>query len=346
MAGGRLLALDGMRGVAAIGVMAMHAQLAALPVPGGYLAVDLFFLLSGFVIARSYEPQLQSGAMGFGAYALVRLERLYPMLALGGLFGLALYLAGLSPFVAASTVDLTLAIIAQFLLVPFIGMEMSFAFNGAQWSIVLELLANFFHAIALPRLGNRMLAAIVALSALGLLLAGHRFGNLNVGWSRTSFLYGLPRVGFGFLGGVLLHRTQDRWLAIVPCLPFAVLALAFAIVVNLPTDFLPYGDASAAFDCGVVLLLFPPLVMLAIKAEGGRWAAMLGSLSFPLYAMHYQLMAALHVVDAAEWAKWLAMALLLPAAWAIGVGIDEPLNRWRRRSRKAAAAARSEALFA
>lgn len=128
-------------------------------------------------------------------------------------------------------------------------------------------------------------------------------------------------------------------------MPFAVLALAFAILVNLPTEYLPHGDVSAAFDCGVVLLLFPPLVMLAVKAEGGRWAAMLGSLSFPLYAMHYQLMAALHVMDAAEWAKWLAMALLLPAAWVIGVGIDEPLNRWRRRSRKAAAAAQSAAVL-
>ena len=171
MAKERLHALDGLRGVAAMGVMAMHAQLSVMPVALGYLAVDLFFLLSGYVIARSYEPRLRSGAMGVTAYAAVRLERLYPMLALGGLVGLGLYAAGLSPFRASGGGELLVAMVGQFLLIPFLTPGFSFVFNGAQWSIVLELLANLAHATALPALGNRLLAGVVIVSALGLVMA-------------------------------------------------------------------------------------------------------------------------------------------------------------------------------
>lgn len=332
MARERLHALDGLRGVAAMGVMAMHAQLTAVPVPFGYLAVDLFFLLSGYVIARSYEPQLRSGTMGVTAYALVRLERLYPMLALGGLVGLALYAAGLSPFRATGGGELGLAIIGQFLLIPFLTPGFSFVFNGAQWSIVLELMANLAHAAALPTLGNRMLAGVVVVSALGLGAAYHHFGHLDLGWTRSSFLYALPRVGFGFFGGVLLERTQTHWDARVPRVSFLVPVLVLLALISVPPAWL---GSSTGYEVIIVTLIFPLLVMLTARARGGDVAAALGTLSFPLYAIHYQIFGALHVMRAGQPTVWATALALLPLSWALGKWIDEPLNAARRRSRRA-----------
>ncbi|MDE2595541.1 MAG: acyltransferase [Sphingomonadales bacterium] len=338
MSTGRLHALDGLRGVAAIAVMLMHAQLASLPISRGYLAVDLFFVLSGFVIARSYEPQLQRGSLDLRGYVLVRLERLYPMLFLGGAIGVALYAAGLLPYRPAGGGELALALAGQFLLIPFTVPGFSFVFNGPQWSIVLELLANFGHALALPMLGNRMLALLIAICALGLLLTARRFGHLNIGFTRDGFVYGLPRVGFGFLAGVLLCRTHASWSRFVPATPFVVPAAGFVGVAMLVDLAQALGAWSGSYDCVAVLLLFPLLTMLGVEASGGRVATALGTLSYPIYAIHYQTFGVLHARHAPEGLVWGVALALLPVAWGLGKWVDEPLNAWRRRSRKAAKA--------
>src|ERR1700761_6004380 len=77
-------ALDGLRGVAAIAVMLHHFRPLTAPwlFAHGYLAVDLFFLLSGFVIAHAYDARFRKG-LGVPAFLVIRLIRLWPMIAFG-----------------------------------------------------------------------------------------------------------------------------------------------------------------------------------------------------------------------------------------------------------------------
>ncbi len=127
----------------------IHAQFAAVH---GYLAVDLFFIISGFVIANSYEGRLRSGKISTLAYMRARVLRLYPMLFLGAVVGIAVHALGGSDFHPASDMDLVLAILSQVSVIPFLSTAGAyFAFNNPPWSIAWELLMNFAHALGIRR---------------------------------------------------------------------------------------------------------------------------------------------------------------------------------------------------
>lgn len=344
MQGQRYLALDGLRGIAAIAVVLMHARIGALH---GYLAVDLFFILSGFVIARSYEGALASGELGFGQYVRLRFERLYPMLFFGGLVGLAFYGMGLSEFRPESDADLLLGVIAQFTLVPCLATALVyFPLNNPQWSILWELAANFAHAAGLTRASNRVLLALVLLCVPGLAAVAWLLGNLGMGCTKVTFWAGLPRVGFGFLAGVLLYRTRGQWEGRVPQVSFTWPVIAFLAVVSMPPQLVPIGPWFAAYDVGVVTLLFVPLVMLTVRAEAGPAAHALGVLSYPLYALNEPAALALVAHNAPVGARVAAVAALVLLSWAVGRYVDEPLNAMRRRARRSALALRAQAASA
>ena len=337
---GRLTALDGLRGIAAAAVMLRHARAPGAEFAHGHLAVDLFFLLSGFVIAKSYETQLASGRLSVPAYIMVRLERLYPLLFIGACVGVALWAAGLSLIALNGPGMVARALTSQFLLVPFLAMPFFFAFNSAHWSILFEIVANIFHAVMQPWLSNRVLGGIVGLSALGLLLGARHFGTLDLGWTAGNFIWGLPRVGFGFFGGVLLYRKRAAWQGQIRPLPLPLLALILLAVTNIPEAATGLGDRFALVELVVVLMIFPPLVMATTEASGGVIAAAIGTLSFPLYAIHKPIVEAMIAAHVDGPARWIGVVLLIVGSWALGRWVDEPLNAWRRSRRKARAAAK------
>ena len=140
--------LDALRGYAALIVVAFHAgtRTGLSLVPGGYLAVDLFFVMSGFVIAYSYDHErLQK--LGFGGFARVRLIRFYPLYLLGLLLGLVLTVAlvrfGNGPSIALRDVLVAFAANALFLPAPpsTLGADM-FPLDVPAWSLMLELAIN------------------------------------------------------------------------------------------------------------------------------------------------------------------------------------------------------------
>jgi peptidoglycan/LPS O-acetylase OafA/YrhL len=336
MKGDRYLALDGLRGIAAVAVVFRHAHVQAAPFLHGYLAVDMFFLLSGFVIAKSYEPRLAEGWLTLGAYMRQRLERLYPMLVLGGLIGLGLWVAGMGETVVDGPRELGLALASQFLLIPFLAFPNFFLFNGAHWSISFELLINFIHAALLPWLSNRVLAGIAGACALWIAFGIHRYGTLDLGWDWPTLAYGFPRVFFGFFLGVLLYRCRDRWQKLLPRLPLAVIGLVLLAVADLPPSLAPHGSlAWQAADLGSALLLMPLLVMLgSVSRSDGPLVTALGTLSFPIYAIHKPIVEALLAAHLPPLLGALGIVATIVLAWLIGVGIDEPLNAWRRAQRR------------
>jgi peptidoglycan/LPS O-acetylase OafA/YrhL len=285
--------LDGLRGVAALAVLLHHVEnfrrSHGIEPTGlferGYLAVDFFFILSGYVIGRAYEGKLRSDLTVL-EYMLIRLRRLYPMLLVGMVLGVAFV-----RFNPREIGSIPFAFIAQLLFIPFAaGPKEMFPLNGVQWSLLFELFINYVHAVFVPLLSVPVIACIVVAGAMGNFVTARYFGNLGVGWDVAGFIGGFPRVFFGFFLGLLLVRTEVRWTRFVPAVPFVVVALGLLIVLAFPVLDLP-GFRGGGRDFVVATFVFPAVVMLGVKCLGAsRCADILGNLSYPLYAIHFPLL--------------------------------------------------------
>ncbi|MAF30368.1 MAG: hypothetical protein CL820_12030 [Croceicoccus sp.] len=257
----RITGLDALRGIAALMVFVSHLKVYVLGtgyIPGAGLAVDFFFMLSGFVMARTYEHRMPSTA----AFALLRGKRLWAPLAVGTALGLLI--VGPSPM-------LFLALL--FLPSPINGRL--FPFNAPAWSLFCEIVANIVHALILCRLSNLrlsvLLLAIAPLWAITL-LDGARAASTWAGMPE-----GLLRVGVAYIIGILIYRTfgDTPPLRIHPAITLALLPIAAAMpVVTSPL---------------IVLIVFP-LAMFGGMTYAPRWGSLMGRYSYPLYAVHYPIM--------------------------------------------------------
>lgn len=146
--------LDGLRGVAAIFVILYHfgEGFATSPVDQmmnhGYLAVDFFFILSGFVIGYAYDDRWQRG-MSAGNFMLRRVIRLHPMVILSVIFGAVAYLIQGSVRWDGTPMPLSMLLLALLLglfLIPVLpgagadvrGNNEMFPLNGPSWSLFFE----------------------------------------------------------------------------------------------------------------------------------------------------------------------------------------------------------------
>lgn len=328
------LVLDGMRGVAAIGVLVYHFQ-DMLPLPlfrAGYLAVDLFFCLSGFVIAHAYEARLRAG-MGFGRFALIRFVRLWPLVALGVLLAIAqAWLMPAADPVLRQPVVVPLVLLNLALLPGLVGTSPNlFPVNPPHWSLFYEMAINLAFAAGLVRLSNRWLVAL-ALAGFAVIAAGIAAdGHANIGWARDQVGFGLGRVTCTFLAGVLLHRWKGRagHLGVANGWWLSLLLTALALT-------LPAGPLRPAYDMAFLLLGAPLLVWLGMVSRAPEGAMpflkTLGRLSYPLYALHFPL--CLAAADLARQMSEARIAISLAAmALACALGLvaarfyDEPFRR-------------------
>jgi peptidoglycan/LPS O-acetylase OafA/YrhL len=288
----RFLVLDGMRGVAALVVVYGHAaERFDLPHAGHFgLAVDFFFMLSGFVIAHAYETELRAG-LGFGNFALARIIRLYPLITLGGIIATAAYAATSLIALDHRSFGAREAIsgLTTSLLIPFPlslgGPAAAFAFNPPAWSLPPELAANALYAMTIFVFSPRALCAVVvtaliALLGVGLLRHGLGFGNY---WA--DFPLGAVRVAFPFFLGVgLLRLRQDGrlgWARAPGWLCGAVLLLILCA---------PRLQDRLSYDAIAVTIIFPLLIACASNAWPSKLTAstwnIAGTLSYPIYILH------------------------------------------------------------
>ncbi|MEH0197201.1 acyltransferase [Caulobacter sp. CCNWLY153] len=350
--------LDGLRGVAALMVVAFHlfeAYSGGSPhkqiINHGYLAVDFFFLLSGFVVAYAYDDRWS--VMGQWQFYKRRLVRLQPMIIVGGLIGAALLAFqhwSLFPKLDTVTVWQVIGVmLLGFLMIPMApsaeirGWGEIYPLNGPQWSLFYEYLANLLYAVGLRKLSNRWLGALVAVSALaliGLLVLGPR-GDVIGGWALnlSGVHIGLTRVMFPFFAGVLLMRLGKR---IKVRHGFAVCSVLLIAALSLPR----FGGperlwVNGLYEAACVILLFPLIVAIGagekdVDGPSVRIARFFGDLSYPLYITHYPLIYIYTgwVVDkkipAAQGAL-VGVAVFVAAvaiAWACLKLYDEPVRRW------------------
>jgi peptidoglycan/LPS O-acetylase OafA/YrhL len=341
------LALDGLRGVAALAVMVMHKG-RWFYAPGGFiqhawLAVDFFFLLSGFVIAAAYERRLTvegAGRMALPAFARVRLIRLYPMILLGLLLGVAWPLVRLAcgDAGAAGLGPVLFSFARSLLLLPPPGVDPVgvgiFPLNGPMWSLLFELAVNLAYVLIVRRLTLPVLIAIVAISAL--LVATLPFGSgLDAGSEPNDFWWGVPRTSFGFFAGVLLYRL--RAMGRLPSIGAPVWALALAITALF---LVPHSQPwTPAFQIGTLFLVFPAILILGANAPASPrldgLSRLSGGLSYPIYALHYPLLIIVGGMVSryvhAPWLGLLGYPLVLGLCWLAWRFYDEPARAWLTR---------------
>jgi peptidoglycan/LPS O-acetylase OafA/YrhL len=338
------LALDGLRGVAALTVMVMHRG-RWFYAPGGfvghaYLAVDFFFLLSGFVVAFAYEDRLRSG-MTFGKFTRLRLVRLYPLIFLGmmigGLWAMAQFAFDLPG--TRATGNLNIGLLKSLLLIP-AGRNPAgiFPLNGPAWSLFFEIAINLVYAATLRWMRLRWLVAVVAASALALAWFAWS-GTVDVGPTPRTFLGGFPRTAFGFYGGVLLYRLMRMHR--LPTFGAPVWGLAVALLIVFTTPLL--GKLNGLFDLACLLVVFPTILSLGAHAAASPWQdrfnRVSGALSYPVYVLHYPLYMVFgglalqwHWRLAAPWQGLASAAFVLTLAGAALKFYDEPLRAWLSRA--------------
>ncbi len=290
---GHYLGLDFLRGAAALAVVWYHCS-TRLDLPllfaHGYLAVDFFFVLSGFVIARAYGKRLESGQLNLPRFALFRVIRLMPLVVLGTLLAAVIELG--RPGITeqhAHFVDNVLAALSGAFLVPIIGLttleHVVFPLNGPFWSLSLEAVANAAFALcARGRVTSLASVAALTICAPFLIWGTWTLGQINFGSLPDNYWLGYARVGWSFSTGIVLYGVRDR----APRVPFLAATIALIALTLVPPS---VGLLGRSFDLFSVLFALPAIVWVASTAQlgprGRRWAAWSGDLSYPVYALHY-----------------------------------------------------------
>ncbi len=280
----RYYLLDAMRGIGAIAVMQFHATSISNIAQSGYLAVDFFFALSGFIIAFKYEARLQNG-FGVKDFFLARVRRLYPLYALGMILGSVLFLYKMQTEGGNWLIEFPAYFIPNALMLPApTWWQNFFPLNEPSWSLFFEMAINIAFALALFRWPTKILFAVVLLTA-PLLVAACLYENNLGGWMWNTFHIGVLRVLFSFVCGVIVFRLFSArspvttWWSLLPL-------LALVVVLYVPHD----EALGLALALPSIIVISPLILIAGVRTDVPRVlqpvAAFLGTISYPLYALH------------------------------------------------------------
>lgn len=310
----RIDILDGMRGVAAVFVVLYHLietyQNSSVHVINhAYLAVDFFFILSGFVVSYAYDERL-GRELNIVSFFIRRFIRLHPMVVFATVLGAVLYCFQDSPWfplIQDSTWrDVLTVAVMGILFMPcgiyhdIRGWNEMFCLNSPQWTLFYEYIANICYGLFLYRLSNKGLWIMTVLTAL---LTLNLTLDLNIGqfmvnrsnlkytviggwcWDSSDFFIGFTRLLFPFCCGMLIRRMGWK---IAVRHRFEVCAFILIGVFFVPK--LP-GMLNGIFESCCILLVFPLLMIIGSgcgdKSKAKSVYLLLGRLSYPMYLIHF-----------------------------------------------------------
>lgn len=353
--------LDGLRGVAALLVIWYHIfeGFATSPIDQrfnhGYLAVDFFFILSGFVIGYAYDDRWKK--MKVKDFFKRRLIRLHPMVVMGALLGgLTFYIQGCEKW-DGSQVSISMLMLAMLLnlflipAVPGAGSEVRgngemYPLNGPSWSLFFEYIGNILYALFIRHLSTKALTILVVLAGAGLasfaIFNFSGYGHLGVGWTLADYnlIGGFLRLLFSFSIGLLMSRVFKP---VHIKGAFWICSLAIAVLLAMP--YVGNGESpwmNGIYDSVCAIVIFPILVYLGASGKTTDKKStvickFLGDISYPLYIVHYPFMYLFYA-----W-LWSGEKLTFTQTWPIALVLffgnillayiclkcyDEPVRRW------------------
>ena len=305
--------LDGLRGVAAIVVVLYHllesypTGLLKTYISHGYLAVDFFFALSGFVIGYAYDDRWDR--MTLKSFFKRRIVRLHPMVIFGAIVGVCFfyYTGDFEMFGKVGDAIWWMVLLQTALMMLMIPLPPSMdirgwgeltSINGPVWTLMFEYVANIFYALVLrhlPKLALGILAACAALLTADVTLRLNIFGLLESDWNSYSlvggFIFnpehvyiGYVRLLYPFLSGLLISRIGKKF-----HIPngFWITSLILFASLNVPVLGGETKIIDGAYQLICVLIIFPIVLMLGagstIKGKKSTaFCKFLGDISFPL----------------------------------------------------------------
>ena len=315
--------LDGLRGVAAMLVVAYHlfetyyGGKPDQPINHGYLAVDFFFVLSGFVVGYAYDDRWNK--MSTWAFFKRRLIRLHPMVIFGTLFGaLMFYFGSCSTFPLINETPWWLVFVVMFWCFTIIplpntmdirGWAETNPLNGPAWSLQWEYIANILYALFIRKLSKLALGICVFLFAILTVilclnidvtgfLADRNWAAYTVvgGWSTTSdqLQVGLTRLLYPFFCGLLISR-MDKLIKVKG--GFWWCSLMILILFCMPWMGLGTQGAerwtNGLYEAFCIIVCFPLVVAMgagsSVLGKSKAFNHFLGEISYPLYITHYPL---------------------------------------------------------
>lgn len=299
--------LDGLRGVAALTVVcfllfeAYATSHLDQRINHGYLAVDFFFILSGFVVGYAYDDRWTK--MTVREFLTRRLVRLQPMVVIGALIGAVMFYTQGCPVWDVSAVPVAMLLVATLMnafMIPATpgaeirGVGEMYPLNGPAWSLFFEYIGNVLYALFIRRLSTRALAVLVAAAGCGLAAFSvwGPLGDICVGFSLTgeNIVGGSLRLLFAFPAGLLLSRVFRPvrvrgafWIGTL-----AVVALASVPRIGGSEHLWMNG----VYDALCAVVLFPLIVWIGASGKTtdrvtSRICKFLGDISYPLYMVHY-----------------------------------------------------------
>lgn len=356
--------LDGLRGVAALFVIWYHVfeGFATSPIDQrlnhGYLAVDFFFILSGFVIGYAYDDRWKAGKskMTTKNFFKRRLIRLHPMVIMGAVLGVITYCIQGSVQWDGTKIGMSMVMLALLLnlflipVAPKTGPEIRgygemYPLNGPSWSLFFEYIGNILYALFIHKLSTKVLRVVVVLAGIGLAsfaifnLSG--FGHLGVGWSLAdhNLIGGFLRMFFAFSIGLLMSRNFKPvkikgafWIC-------SIVVIALLSVPHIGGMENPWMNG--IYDSVCTIIIFPILVYLGASGKttdknSARICKFLGDISYPVYIVHYPFM---YLFYAWVWSEKPTFAEAWPIALVVFFGniilaylclklYDEPIRKW------------------
>ncbi len=361
------LLLDALRGAAALMVVWYHffegfafAEGTAITTFNhGHLGVDLFFMLSGFVISYAYDDRWQRtpNPLTLKEFFKRRLIRLHPMLIMGAIIGFTTFCLQGGVKWDGTPTPMSWSLVALVLTMFFIpaypgapydlrGNGEMFSLNGPSWSLFFEYIGNLLYALFIRHLGNRALAVLTA--ALGVAwcwfvttdVSGYDM--IGIGWTldTANFFGGLLRMMFPFSLGMVMARNFK------PVKIKGIFWIAWAVLFGLFSvpAFAKCGAVSinGLYEFACILFVFPAIVWFTASGEtsgkiSSAFCKFLGDISYPLYIVHYPVMYLfyawlienkLYTLGETWPVVIMVFAINIALAYACLKLYDEPVRRW------------------
>jgi len=324
-------ALDGIRALSIVMVVFFHCK-----VPwsgGGFIGVDIFFVLSGYLITSLLAEEHRKGGIEIGAFYARRALRLYPTLLI-----LLLAYVALAPVLWPTDDQWLAAAMAGFYVtdyaIPFLGL---FSAIGHTWSLGVEEKFYLLWPLLLPLILRTRHPIAWLVAAFTAATVWRYFVALQWGWIRGYFCFDTR------MSGILLGATaalaglkMSRLTVMIAC---ATLAIIFCVpIIQANTA---QGVSIEGVTLGITLAEISAFVLVCYAAEHGkvgflasRPMAYIGRLSYGIYLWHFPVVMLLRGINSLPWWIGLTCTLLFSITMAAIClhGVDMPIRRWRERS--------------
>ncbi len=289
--------LNAIRGLAALMVASFHAPIlfgVTGMLPHAYLAVDLFFVLSGFVLLHAYEARI-AGGLRLGRFFQLRLARLYPLLAIATGLGFLVAMAKLATTHQAPGAATLAALPLSLVLAPAAGaaseQHAAYPFVTQSWSIVWEI-ALCPMLFVWAKWVRRGAWAIAAVGAVALAWVAFTRGGIDGGWTTPTFWIGALRALVAFWAGVAVRQWTRRGVSQIVKLAGLAAAAAVLAYVTLVHATLWQAEVAAA------VVGFPLIIAAACDCRAPwleSWVGdRLGEASYAVYMLHNITIEVLH----------------------------------------------------